>query len=104
MVKESDVIEKLKTIIDPELEVDIYDLGLVYRIDVNDAGFVYIDMTLTAEGCPIGEIIKFEAEEAVKGIPGVSGASVRLVWNPHWDTSMIKNEAIKKLTMKDGGL
>ena len=94
---EKDVLEKLKGIIDPELEVNIVDLGLVYKIDLNQNGSVSLDMTLTAKGCPISGVIKYEVEEAVKSIPGVNGVKVNLVWEPEWNPSMIKTDALKRL-------
>ncbi len=104
MVNEKDVVEKLKTIIDPELETNIYDLGLVYGIKTGEGGIISIDMTLTAKGCPIGEIIKFEAEEALKKISGVKGVNINLVWDPPWTPSMIKEDALKKLKKEKNSL
>ena len=94
---EDDVLEKLKNIIDPELEVNIVDLGLVYKINLNENGNIVLDMTLTAKGCPISNVIKYEVEEALKSIPGVNGVKVNFVWEPEWNPSMIKSEALKRL-------
>ncbi len=94
---ENDVIEKLRNIIDPELEVNIVDLGLVYKINLNENGGVVLDMTLTAKGCPISNVIKYEVEEALKSIPGINGVTVNFVWEPEWNPSMIKSEALKRL-------
>ena len=94
---EDDVLKKLRNIIDPELEVNIVDLGLVYKINLNGNGNVALDMTLTAKGCPISGVIKYEVEEALKSIPGVKDVAVNFVWEPEWNTSMIKSEALKML-------
>ncbi len=94
---ENDVLEKLKGIIDPELEVNIVDLGLVYKINLNENAAVRLDMTLTAKGCPISSVIKYEVEEALKSIPGVKAVTVNFVWEPEWNPSMIKSEALKRL-------
>jgi metal-sulfur cluster biosynthetic enzyme len=92
-----DILEKLKNIIDPELEINIVDLGLVYKINLDDNGHIVLEMTLTAKGCPISNVIKYEVEEALKGIPGVKSATVNFVWDPEWNPSMIKSDALKKL-------
>ena len=94
---ENDVMEKLRNIIDPELELNIVDLGLIYKINLNENGGVGIDMTLTAKGCPISNVIKYEVEEALKSIPGVNAVTVKFVWEPEWNTSMIKPDALKRL-------
>ncbi len=95
MFGESEVLEKLKGIIDPELEVNIVDLGLVYKINLDGFGNIDLDMTLTAKGCPISSVIKYEVEEALKGIPGVKAVKVNFVWEPEWDPAMIKTDALK---------
>jgi metal-sulfur cluster biosynthetic enzyme len=94
---EKDVLEKLKGVIDPELEVNIVDLGLVYKINLSKNGGVGLDMTLTAKGCPISGVIKYEVEEAIKSIPGVNDVKVNFVWEPEWNPSMIKSDALKRL-------
>ena len=94
---ENDVLEKLRNIIDPELELNIVDLGLIYKINLNENGGVGLDMTLTAKGCPISNVIKYEVEEALKNIPGVNAVTVNFVWEPEWNPSMIKPDALKKL-------
>ncbi len=91
------MFERLKTVTDPELGVNIVDLGLVYKVNLNENGKVNLDMTLTARGCPISNVIKYEVEEALKGVPGVNGVTVNFVWEPEWNTSMIKPDALKKL-------
>lgn len=91
------VIEVLKTIYDPEIPVDIYELGLVYNIDVNDDQFVTITMTLTSPSCPVAETLPPEVEQKVAGIDGVSGAKVKITWEPSWDKSMMSQEAMLEL-------
>ncbi len=78
------VITALKEIFDPEIPVNIYDLGLIYAVDITDKGEVFIKMTLTAPGCPVAQTFPGTVEEAVKKVPGVSDANVELVWDPPW--------------------
>lgn len=86
-----DVIAALRTVLDPEIPVNIYDLGLIYRIDLKDQ-FVEIDMTLTAPGCPVaGEILGW-VEKAVGGVDGVGGVKVNLVFDPPWDRSRMSED------------
>lgn len=96
-VNENDILEKLRGILDPELGVNIVDLGLIYKINSNGDGNIKLDMTLTSKGCPISSIIKYEVEEALKNIPGVKSAAVNFVWEPEWNPSMIKTDALKRL-------
>lgn len=91
------VIEKLKTIYDPEIPVDIYELGLVYMIDVNDENFVTITMTLTSPSCPVAETLPPEVEEKVASVENVTGAKVDITWEPTWDKSMMSQEAMLEL-------
>jgi FeS assembly SUF system protein len=86
------VIAALRTVQDPEIPVNIYDLGLIYRIDPKDEGLIEIDMTLTAPGCPVaGEILKW-VEDAVAGVEGVCNVNVNLVFDPPWDKSRMSEE------------
>ena len=78
------VIAALKQIYDPELPVNIYDLGLIYAVDVDDAGVVEVKMTLTTPGCPVAQTFPGEVENAVRQIEGVTAAQVELVWDPPW--------------------
>lgn len=78
------VVEALRGVYDPEIPVNIYDLGLVYKLDVGDAGMVNIDMTLTAPGCPVAQTFPGTVECAVRCVPGVSDVHVELVWDPPW--------------------
>ncbi len=78
------VVEVLRTIRDPELPINIYDMGLIYNIDVDDQGMVTIRMTLTSPACPVAESLPPEVQEKVKAIDGVTDARVELVWEPPW--------------------
>lgn len=94
-----DIIAALKTVFDPEIPVDIYELGLIYRIDIDDNRFVAVDMTLTAPGCPVaGEMPKW-VENAVGAVQGVSGVRVDMVFDPPWDQSRMSDEAKVALDM-----
>ncbi len=94
-----DIIASLKTVYDPEIPVDIYELGLIYRVDLDDNSHVNIDMTLTAPGCPVaGEMPKW-VEDAVSNVIGVSGATVTMVFDPPWDMAMMSEEAKVALNM-----
>lgn len=93
------VIQALRTVYDPEIPVNIYDLGLVYGLDVGDAGMVSIRMTLTAPGCPVAQTFPGTVEQAVKGVPGVADARVALVWDPPWSREMMSEAARLELGM-----
>jgi FeS assembly SUF system protein len=81
---EEKIIEQLRTVFDPEIPVNIYDLGLIYKIDIQDNGAVDIDMTLTAPGCPVAQTFPGVVENKVKEVDGVESAHVELVWDPPW--------------------
>ncbi len=87
------IVAALKTVFDPEIPVDIYELGLIYRIDINDDREVDVEMTLTAPGCPVAGDMPGWVENAVGGVQGVSGVRVQLVFNPPWDPSRMSDEA-----------
>jgi FeS assembly SUF system protein len=93
------LIEKLKTVYDPEIPVDIYELGLVYKVDVSDNRDVAIDMTLTAPGCPVAGEMPGWVQDAVQDIPGVRSVKVELVFDPPWDPSRMSDEAKLQLNM-----
>ncbi|HYG26270.1 MAG TPA: SUF system Fe-S cluster assembly protein [Caulobacteraceae bacterium] len=93
------LIEKLKTVYDPEIPVDIYELGLIYKVDVSDEKDVAIDMTLTAPGCPVAGEMPGWVEDAVREIPGVRNVKVDLVFDPPWDSSRMSDEAKLQLNM-----
>ena len=86
------VVAALRSVFDPEIPVNIYDLGLIYRLSLGSPGFVEIDMTLTAPGCPVaGDIVK-SVEQAVQDAEGVSGVKVTLVFEPPWDKSRMSDD------------
>ena len=94
-----DITAALKTVYDPEIPVDIYELGLVYKVDIEDDRQVKIDMTLTAPGCPVAGDMPGWVENAVSAVPGVSGVKVNLVFDPPWDHSRMSDEARVALNM-----
>jgi FeS assembly SUF system protein len=93
------LIEKLKTVYDPEIPVDIYELGLIYKVDVADDKAVVIDMTLTAPGCPVAGEMPDWVRDAVVTIPEVTSCTVNLVFDPPWDPSLMSDEAKLELNM-----
>jgi FeS assembly SUF system protein len=88
-----DIIDALKTVYDPEIPVNIFELGLIYKVDVKDHGAVEIEMTLTAPGCPVAGEMPGWVEKAVGEVEGVSEVKVNLVFDPPWDQSKISDEA-----------
>jgi FeS assembly SUF system protein len=94
-----DMIAALKTVYDPEIPVDIFELGLIYRIDVDDDRNVTIDMTLTAPGCPVAGDMPGWVENAVSPVAGVKSVKVNLVFDPPWDHSRMSDEARVALNM-----
>jgi len=94
-----DIVGALKTVYDPEIPVDIYELGLIYRIDVDADRNVELDMTLTAPGCPVAGDMPGWVENAVSAVPGVGQVKVNLVFDPPWDTSRMSDEARLTLNM-----
>ena len=94
-----DLIVAKKTGFDPEIPVDVYELGLIYRVDVDDSRFVTIDMTLTAPGCPVAGEMPTWVENAVTAVPGVSGAKVNMVFEPPWNQTRMSEEAKIALDM-----
>jgi FeS assembly SUF system protein len=94
-----DIIGALKSVYDPEIPSDIYELGLIYRIDIDDNSFVTIDMTLTAPGCPVAGEMPSWVESAVAAVAGVSGVRVNMVFDPPWDQSRMSDEARIALDM-----
>lgn len=90
---ETRIVEVLKTVYDPEISVDIYNLGLIYRIDLHDDGLLEVDMTLTAPNCPAADFIMEDVRTKLEGIDGVTDAKVQLVFEPEWDKDMMTEEA-----------
>ncbi|MCE3290501.1 MAG: hypothetical protein K0R83_2513 [Caulobacter sp.] len=93
------LVEQLKTVFDPEIPVDIYELGLIYKVDVSDDKHVAIDMTLTAPGCPVAGEMPGWVEDAVMEIPDIKSCVVELVFDPPWDPSRMSDEAKLQLNM-----
>jgi len=94
-----DVIEVLKTVYDPEIPVNIYELGLIYNIEISNSGNVHIDMTLTAPGCPVAQTFPGDVESRVMSVDGVKKANVELVWEPQWTKDMMTESAQLQLGM-----
>lgn len=90
---EGKIVAALKTVYDPEIPVNIYDLGLIYGIDVNEKKEVSIDMTLTAPNCPVVDMLLMDVETAIQEVEGVEKVNVNLVFDPPWDKSMLSEEA-----------
>ncbi len=90
---EAQVIEALKTVRDPELPVNLVDLGLIYELIVNRDGTVYVEMTLTAPSCPVAGSLPGEVEKAIRTVPGVGEVRVKLVWTPPWTQDRMSEEA-----------
>ena len=90
---EERIVDVLKTVYDPEIPVNIYDLGLIYKVDVKDEGDVDIDMTFTALSCPAADFILEDVRQKVDSLEGVKNATVNLVFEPAWDQSMMTEEA-----------
>ncbi len=93
------IVAALKTVYDPEIPVDIYELGLIYRIDILDEGKVDIDMTLTAPGCPVAGEMMMWVDQALRAIEGVANVNVNLVFDPPWDMSRMSDEARVQLNL-----
>jgi FeS assembly SUF system protein len=95
----ADIVGALKTVYDPEIPADIYELGLIYKIDVDDQRNVAVEMTLTAPGCPVAGEMPIWVENAVSGVAGVGQVSVTLTFDPPWDQSRMSDEARLALGM-----
>ena len=94
-----DIIAALKTVYDPEIPVDIYELGLIYRVDIEDDRTIRVDMTLTAPGCPVAGEMPGWVENAVSSVEGVGAVEVNMVFDPPWDPSRMSDEARVALDM-----
>ncbi len=94
-----DIVAALKTVYDPEIPADIYELGLIYRVDIEDDRSVKVDMTLTTPNCPSAAELPQMVENAVAAVPGVSAAKCNVVWDPPWDQSRMSDEARLVLNM-----
>lgn len=96
---EESVIQALKTVYDPEIPVDIYELGLIYEIKIDETFKATVIMTLTSPSCPVAESLPAEVEEKVAGVQGIESATVELTWEPPWDKDMMSEEALVELGM-----
>lgn len=94
-----DIIAALKSVYDPEIPVDIYELGLIYKVDISDERDVVIDMTLTAPGCPVAGTMPVMVEDAVRSVDGVGDVRVEMTFDPPWDPSRMSDEARVALNM-----
>ena len=99
LVIEGEVLQALRTCFDPEIPVNIYELGLIYNVNVEEGGAVTITMTLTSPHCPAAQSMPAEIEEKVKAIPGVSDLKIDLVWDPPWEPSKMSEAARLQLGM-----
>ncbi len=90
---EAEVLEAMRGVYDPEIPVNIYDLGLIYDVHVDEFGVVDIEMTLTSPACPVAGILPGQVEQAVRNVPGVADVSVELVWEPAWSMDRMSEDA-----------
>ena len=90
---EEKIVAMLKTVYDPEIPVNVYDLGLIYKIDVSDNGEAVLDMTLTAPNCPAADFFMEDIRQKVESVEGVTTATINLVFEPEWDKDMMSEEA-----------
>lgn len=90
---EEKIIDMLKTVYDPEIPVNVYDLGLIYKIDLQDNGELTVDMTFTAPNCPAADFIMEDVRQKIESVEGVTSAQVNLVFEPEWDKDMMTDEA-----------
>lgn len=94
-----ELLEALKVVRDPEIPVNVVDLGLIYRLDINDKAEVEVDMTLTSMGCPVQDLIQADAELACMNVEGVKKVVVEFVWSPPWSTDKMSEEGKKQMRM-----
>ena len=95
----SRIIEEVKKIYDPEIPVNIYELGLIYKIEVDEKNKVNIDMTLTSPNCPVAETLPNQVQDNVKGVEGVSDVKLNVVWEPPWDKDKMSEAAKLELNL-----
>ena len=99
IVDEDEVIGAIATVYDPEIPVNIYELGLIYAVDIADDGKIKVEMTLTAPGCPSAQELPVMVREAIMALPGVTACEVDTVWDPPWDMSRMSDEARLAMNM-----
>lgn len=100
----SDVIKALKEVYDPEIPVNIYDLGLIYELVINKKHEVFIKMTFTAPNCPMADDVMQDVKSSVEDVPGIVSCNIELVFEPAWDKSMLSEEAMVELGLEDDGI
>lgn len=93
------IVDAIKTIFDPEIPVNIYELGLIYKIDINDKNEVKVEMTLTSPGCPVAQSLPLNVSDKIREVEGVSDVNLELVWDPPWSTDMMSEAAKLQLGM-----
>jgi len=98
-ISEDAIINVLKTVFDPEIPVDIYELGLIYAVEIQDDGKVKVEMTLTTPSCPSAQELPSQVEESVRLVPGVTDVQVEVVWDPPWDQGRMSEDARLALNM-----
>lgn len=98
-ISEDAIIEAISTVYDPEIPVNIYELGLIYAVDIADDGRIKVEMTLTAPGCPSAQELPVMVREAIMVVPGVTACDVETVWDPPWDMSRMSDEARLAMNM-----
>jgi FeS assembly SUF system protein len=98
-ISEDAVVEAIATVYDPEIPVNIYELGLIYAVDIADDGRIKVEMTLTAPGCPSAQELPVMVREAIMVVPGVTACDVETVWDPPWDMSRMSDEARLAMNM-----
>jgi len=96
---ENGIVEALKTVFDPEIPVNIYELGLIYDVEVKEEGAVHVKMTLTSPACPVAGSLPGEVQKKIEEVPGVASAEIELVWDPVWNPSMMSEAARLQLGM-----
>lgn len=98
-ISEDAIVEAIATVYDPEIPVNIYELGLIYAIDIADDGRIKVEMTLTAPGCPSAQELPVMVREAIMVVPGVTACDVETVWDPPWDMTRMSDEARLAMNM-----
>jgi FeS assembly SUF system protein len=93
------IIEQIKTVFDPEIPVDIYELGLIYKLEVDDHRNAFVEMTLTSPMCPVAESLPMEVQQKVNEVEGIDFVDLRVVWDPPWSKEMMSEEARFQLDM-----
>jgi len=93
------IYDQIRTVYDPEIPVDIYELGLIYKVEIKEGGLVYLEMTLTSPACPVAESMPMEVQEKVMGVEGVTDVDLRVVFDPPWSKDLMSEDARLALDM-----